>query len=72
MLPVDASWRTKQTGAMPKYPFGVTPVGGQFVVPIGGDYKRVRVAASAYGKRNDMLFITRKQNDGSVLVIRMK
>ena len=71
MLPIEFEWRTKPMGAFPKYPFGKAVVGEQFIVPVGCEYKRVRVAASAYGKRNGMKFITRKQPDGSVMVMRL-
>ncbi len=60
-------------GRSPVYPFGLIPVGEYFNVSGDAlDIKRVKTAASIYGKRNGMRFATRMQPDGSVSVYRVK
>lgn len=62
-------------GYYSKYPFGEMEIGESFFVPFGDDKHiirvRVQTAASYYGKRNNVRFLTRTV-DGGVRVWRVE
>lgn len=55
-----------------KYPFLNMQVGQSFTLPSGWDMQHARVAASEYGRRHNMVFTCRMQDDGSMIVYRIE
>ena len=57
-------------GRIPTYPFGSMKVGDSFCAPKEAQ-KSLRCAAIMYGKRNNMRFTTRSQDNGQIRIWRI-